>query len=210
MSGTLTEVVFNPRWSIPRSIAVQEVLPAVRRDSTYLARTGIHVLSDTTAEAVELDPPAIDWGRIPDSAFAYRLWQEPGPTDPLGRIRFTVSNRFGIALHDTPSPELFRSRTRVFSHGCVRVAGVAELAVYLLRGLPGWTDDSARTAVVQRGERRVTVPEPIPVHVGYWTAWVDGDGTVQFRPDVYGWDAELAAALRLRRASGRAMPTAQR
>ena len=194
-SGTLTDVVFNPRWNIPRSIAVREVLPAVRRDPMYLARQGIHVMSDAT----ELDPALIHWDRVGDSAFAYWFWQEPGPRNPLGRIRFGISNRFGVALHDTPNQGPFRLRTRVFSHGCVRVAGAEALAAYVLGAVPGWgvnAEDSVRVAVSQPIERFVPVPQSMPVYLDYWTAWVDEDGTVQFRPDVYRWDAELAAALR--------------
>jgi L,D-transpeptidase YcbB len=198
-SGTLTDVAFNPRWNIPRSIAVREVLPLVRRDPGYFAREGIHVMSDATENAAELDPASIPWESIQDSTFVYRFWQEPGPRNPLGRIRFSVSNRFGVALHDTPNPERFRLRTRVFSHGCVRVAGAEALAAHVLRAVPGWganSEDSTEAVVSQGIERHVGIPQPIPVYLSYWTAWMDESGTLQFRPDVYGWDAELAAALR--------------
>jgi murein L,D-transpeptidase YcbB/YkuD len=198
-SGTLTDVAFNPRWNIPRSIAVREVLPLVRRDPGYFAREGIHVMSDATESAVELDPASIPWEYIRGSTFGYRFWQEPGPRNPLGRIRFSVSNGFGVALHDTPNPEPFRLRTRVFSHGCVRVAGAEGLAAYVLRAVPGWgadSEDSVEALVSRAVERHIGIPQPIPVYLSYWTAWMDESGSVQFRPDVYGWDAELAAALR--------------
>lgn len=196
VSGLLTDVTFNPRWNIPRSIAVHEILPAARHDAAYLAREGIHVLSDTTADAVELDATTIPWGSVADSTFGYRLWQAPGPRNPLGRIRFTILNRFGVALHDTPASQLFGPLARAFSHGCVRVADAEQLAVHVLRGLPGWTADSVRAAVSLSHDRRVPVPEPLAVHFAYWTGWVTDDGTVEFRPDVYGWDAKLAKALR--------------
>jgi murein L,D-transpeptidase YcbB/YkuD len=198
-SGTLTDVAFNPRWNIPRSIAVREMLPIVRRDPGYLARVGIHVMSDATDQAVELDAAAISWNAVVDSSFGYRLWQESGPENPLGRVRFGVSNRFGVALHDTPNQESFTPRQRGFSHGCVRVAGAQELAAYVLGPTPGWGENAADSVLgilSQPGERRVPVPQPVPVYLNYWTAWVDDDGAVQFRPDVYGWDSELAAALR--------------
>jgi murein L,D-transpeptidase YcbB/YkuD len=203
VSSRLTDVTFSPRWRIPRSIAIQEILPVVRRDPDYLLREGIHVWSDTTPQAVELDVGTIAWDSIPDSAFAFGLWQEPGPLNPLGRIRFSISNRFGVALHDTREPRLFDALARAFSHGCVRVADAERLAIYVLRNVPGWSPDWVRAAAMLPAEWRVAAPDSLPTYLGYWTAWVGSDGTVEFRPDVYGWDGELEAALRGDRAGRR-------
>jgi murein L,D-transpeptidase YcbB/YkuD len=202
VAGVLTEVTFNPRWSIPRSITVKEILPILQRDPDYLLREGIHV-TDTTEEATELDPALIAWDSVTAGSFPYRLWQEPGPRNPLGRIRFGIRNRFGVALHDTPYPQTFGVSTRAFSHGCVRVEAAESLAVYVLRGLPGWSADSVCAILGQESERYLAVADPIPVLIGYWTAWMGSDGEVQFRPDVYRWDAELDTALRRRTRSGR-------
>lgn len=195
VSARLTDVTFSPVWNIPRSIAIQEVLPMVRRDPDYLTREGIHVMSDTTDQAVELASGAVAWDTIADSTFALRLWQEPGSRNPLGRIRFTIPNRFGVALHDTRSPQLFDALTRAFSHGCVRVADAERLAIYVLRDSPGWTPDWIRAAARAPTEWRVAVSDSIPTYLVYWTAWVDRDGTVQFRSDLYGWDEKLEEAL---------------
>jgi murein L,D-transpeptidase YcbB/YkuD len=92
---------------------------------------------------------------------------------------------------------------RALSHGCVRVEAAELLAAFVLRGLADWSADSVRAAVAQGSERFVTIPDPIPVVLGYWTAWIGSDGTVEFRPDVYGWDAELARALERAARSGR-------
>ncbi len=196
LSARLTEVTFSPRWNIPKSIAIQEVLPIVRRDPDYLLREGIHVMSDTTEQAVELDLGTISWDTIPDSSFALRLWQQPGPRNPLGRIRFTIPNRFGVALHDTREPQLFGALARAFSHGCIRVADAERLAIYALRDVPGWAPDWIRAAATLPAEWRVAAPDSMPTYLDYWTAWVGSDGAVEFRADLYGWDAELAAALR--------------
>jgi murein L,D-transpeptidase YcbB/YkuD len=196
--GVLTDVTLHPAWNIPHEIAVREILPAIRRDTLFLAREGIHVLSDTTAVAVELDGRAIVWDSVTADAFPYRLWQQSGPRNPLGRLRFGFANHFGIALHDTPNPELFEAMSRAFSHGCVRVADAEGFADLVLRDLPEWSAESLRAALADTVERHLVLPDPIPVYVDYWTAWVDDDGTVEFRPDVYGWDAKLAAALRRR------------
>jgi len=198
VSAAVTEMLFNPRWNIPRSIALAEVIPAQVHDSTYMARQGIHVLSDTTDRARELDPDSVDWRAQTESTFALRLWMAPGPGNPLGRLRLGVPNRFNVALHDTPDTGLFAEPARTFSHGCVRVAGIARLATILVRDLGFWPADSIQATLAWPDERRVRLPRAIPVYFVYWTAWVDPDGTVQFRPDLYGWDAELERAIRER------------
>ena len=198
VTGTLTQVTLHPRWNIPRSIAVREILPEIQKEPGFLAREGIHVMSDTTAEGVELDGRSVAWEQVTAAAFPYRLWQEPGPRNPLGRVRFGLETRFGIALHDTPSRHLFGLMSRAFSHGCIRVEVAEGLAELLLRDMPAWSAESLQAALADTSERSLRLPAPIPAYIGYWTAWVDPDGTVEFRRDIYGWDVKLAAALRRR------------
>ena len=106
-------------------------------------------------------------------------------------------NAFNVYLHDTPSRELFVRSQRDFSSGCIRVERPAELAHYVLREDPGWTPQAVRAAMESGQERSVTLPQPLPVHIQYWTAWVGSDGTVEFRRDIYDRDPRLDAALRL-------------
>jgi L,D-transpeptidase YcbB len=193
-SSRITEITFNPRWNIPRSIAVEEILPKLRRDPEHLSRTGIH-LERVDEPGNELACNEVQWDSVTASGFEYRLWQEPGPENPLGRIRFTIPGPFGVALHSTQAPSLFLLLVRASSHGCVRVEEAERLAAYLLRSRTAWTEDSLRAAIDTLVERYVAVPDPLPVYVTYRTAWMD-DGQVSFRPDLYRWDAELAAALR--------------
>lgn len=193
-SSRITEITFNPRWNIPRSIAVEEILPKLRRDPEHVTRMGIH-LERVDEPGNELACNEVQWDSVTASGFEYRLWQEPGPENPLGRIRFTIPGPFGVALHSTQAPSLFLLLVRASSHGCVRVEEAERLAAYLLRNRPGWTEDSLRAAVDTIVERYVAVPDPLPVYMTYRTAWMD-DGQVSFRPDLYRWDAELAAALR--------------
>jgi len=200
-SSRLTEITFNPRWNIPRSIAVQEILPKLRRDSGYLTRMGIH-LERVDEPGTELACNDVQWDSVTASGFSYRLWQEPGPENPLGQVRFTIPGPFGVALHHTQVPSLFLSPVRASSHGCVRVQEAERLVTYLLRDLPGWTEDSLRAATEVPVERYVAVPDPLPVYVTYLTAWMS-DGKVSFRPDLYRWDAELERALRRRALAGR-------
>jgi len=198
-------LLFGPAWHIPRTIAVQEILPAVRRDPQYLAREGIRVFRDSDG-TVEVDPAAIDWSQVTDSTFAFQLRAEPGPTNPLGGMKLVAPNRFEVYIHDTPARALFRARVRTFSHGCVRAERAADLATYLLGNETRWPGDSVRAAMAQSRERWVPLPSSVLVVIAYWTAWADDDGTVQFRDDVYGWDARLAEALARPRAGRLRIP----
>jgi murein L,D-transpeptidase YcbB/YkuD len=187
-SARMDAVVLSPYWNIPTSIAVQEVIPDARRDPGYLDRNEIRVLSGGRV----VSPGNVNWSRF--DAASYRLRQDPGPANPLGGVKFVFPNRYNVYLHDTPARSLFAEPTRAFSHGCMRIEKPLELADYLLGPL-GWDRGEIDRAIARRVERAVPLPEPVPVHVLYQTAWVDGEGTVQFREDLYGHDRTLAEAL---------------
>ncbi len=192
-TAAVTQVVFNPAWYIPRAIALAEVIPAQIRDSTYLRRTGIRVFP--LRGGGEIDPVKVDWRRVTERTYAYRLVQDPGPGNPLGAVRVHAANAFGIALHDTPQRELFAEPVRAFSHGCVRVEGALDLANRLLADVPAWSPDRVTAVLGEGRERAATLPNAVPVAFTYWTAWVDDVGVLQLRDDLYGWDERLVAAL---------------
>jgi len=192
VSGVVTHVVLNPSWRVPHDIAVSELLPLVRADPHHLAREGIEVLSATGRP---VDPDAVDWTTMTDTAFRLRFVQAPGPRNPLGLVKLEFANPFAVFVHGTPQPEQFRQAQRALSHGCVRTEQAVELAVYLLRDDPAWSRDTIRAALERGQQLRIPVRKPPAVHLAYWTAWVNAAGAVQFRDDVYGWDAKLLEAL---------------
>ena len=195
LDDRISYLVLNPAWEIPTTLAVRELLPELRRDPGMLRREGIRVLSDWSRDAVEIAPESIDWREVTRDTFHYRLRQEPGPLNPLGRVKFVFPNHFDVYLHDTPAVRLFARSVRAFSHGCIRIERPIELAEYLLRGDPRWGREEILQAIATSREQVVVLPEMVPVHLAYWTAWVDEQGAVQFRPDVYERDAALLAAL---------------
>lgn len=197
-SAPMTHLVLNPEWHLPHSIATKEMLPRIRRNPNYLTVHRIQVLQRIDGKSTIVDPRTVDWRQLSADNFPYRLRQEPGPTNSLGRIKFMLPNPFNIYLHDTPvhSRHLFNTRVRTFSHGCIRVEEPLELAAYVLQENPQWTQDTL-VAALDRGKRRtVRLASPLPVHIVYWTAWSDQEGVVHFRPDIYGYDARLEKALR--------------
>jgi L,D-transpeptidase YcbB len=191
--------VFSPYWNVPDSIAQGETLPAVINDPGFLQRTNMEVV-DKAGNVV--DPSSVDL----NDPTAYRFRQKPGADNSLGLVKFMFPNQFNVYLHDTPADSLFERAARSFSHGCVRVEDPVALAQYVLRDQPEWNAERIREAMHAGTEKHVKLKNPIPVFLGYWTARVRPDNTVQFRKDVYGVDGKLQARLndrlaRLRRSA---------
>jgi murein L,D-transpeptidase YcbB/YkuD len=171
-SDKMTYIELNPDWNIPADIARNEILPKLAADPGYLERH--------------------DMERVPG---ADRLRQRAGKDNPLGQIKFMFPNQFDVYLHDTPADHLFDRAERDFSHGCIRLEKPLELAAWLLKGDPKWTPESIQAAIDSGEHKTITLPRPLPVHIVYHTAFVDPDGTVELRRDIYGHDAELERAL---------------
>lgn len=168
-ASRIESIVFNPPWNVPSSIATKEILPKAARDSGYLARNGFSFVDG-------------------------RLVQRPGPKNSLGVVKFDLPSPFGVYLHDTPGKSAFSRVDRALSHGCMRLEKPKELAAVLL-GRQGAREETVEQAIAAAATSRVALDTSVPLYVAYWTAVVDEAGRTNFRPDVYGWDAKLAAAL---------------
>jgi murein L,D-transpeptidase YcbB/YkuD len=171
LADEMTTVVFSPYWNIPADIVTKEILPKVERDPEYLERNNI-----------ELD----------DSGKNYR--QRPGEGNSLGQVKFLFPNHFNVYLHDTPAQALFNRIERDFSHGCVRLARPMDLAKYVLRDQPEWTDDRIVSAMNGGVEKAVALKQPLPIYLVYFTTWEE-NGALQTRPDVYGLDRRHVKAV---------------
>lgn len=194
-SDRMTYLVLNPYWNIPPSIAKREMLPQLQADSYSLLRKGIRVFESWAATAPEVDPGTIDWYSINPNRFPFKLRQDAGGRNALGRVKFMFPNKFNIYLHDTPSKSLFNRTVRTFSHGCIRVEDPFRLAKLLLADDPRWSEAHVDQAVADNKRRSISLRRPVNVHLTYLTAWVDRNGVVQFRGDVYKRDVSLTAAL---------------
>ena len=190
-NSRISSLILNPGWEVPHSIATKDLLPKIQKDPDYLSRLHFRVLQGWNP-GKEIDPASINWAKLSPKRFPYRLHQDPGPDNALGRVKFPFPNPYNVYLHDTPAQELFQQETRTFSSGCIRLAEPLELAVYLLQGTPLGSMD-ALTEAIDSGETRksVAIPSPIAIHIVYMTAWVDQEGVIQFRPDVYNRDPAL-------------------
>lgn len=186
-SAEMSTVVFSPYWTIPESIAIGETVPSIRRDATYLARNQIDVLRLAGGRYEVVDPATIDW-KSPAATRGLVLRQRPGSGNALGHVKFVFPNPYAVFMHDTPGHDLFERSVRAFSHGCIRLQQPFALARYLLAGNPEWSDEAIRTAMRSGTEREVDLGAPVPVHIVYFTVWVDPAGAVQFLDDVYRYD----------------------
>jgi L,D-transpeptidase YcbB len=185
LSAKMTYLELNPFWRVPDSIAAKEILPQIKKEPGYLAQKKIKVFKDWKDNAKEMDSRLINWSRVRASNLGYKFRQEPGPSNPLGRIKFIFPNECEIYLHDTPARHLFGRARRDLSHGCIRVERPVELATYLLRNKETWIQKKI-LAEIKKGKRQVVMlPEPVNVHIFYGTVWVDSHGVLQFRDDIY-------------------------
>ncbi len=179
MQAEMKYITINPTWNVPPSIVNHEYLPALQQDPTVLDRMGLKV------------------GKNPDGTV--HIWQPPGDHNALGRIRFNFPNKFLVYQHDTPDKYLFANDKRAYSHGCMRVQDpqkYAEVLLSLVRPNDGYTLERIKKMIDAGGEQDIQLPTYIPVNLTYQTAFVDDDGKLQFRDDVYGRDRQLLAILK--------------
>lgn len=189
-SGDVSVIAFAPYWNVPNSIVRNEIVPAMRRNPGYLAAQNMEVLKGGQAVATS----SIDWATYTGGG-GYSIRQKPGPKNSLGLVKFLFPNEYNIYLHDTPARSRFEPEKRAFSHGCIRLSEPVKLAEYLLRNDSTWTPKAINKAMHAGKEQMVKVTPTMPVTIGYFTAWVDGQGRLNFRDDVYGHDAQLAKEL---------------
>ena len=196
-SDKIRYIEFNPYWNIPPHIAQNETLIHLQTDPEYLAKEHIRLFSNWQEDGVELDPQTIDWQKVSKKEVRrYKFRQDPGPWNALGTMKFVFPNKYSVYLHDTPNHELFKEFRRAYSHGCIRVSNPEALALFLLwNEAAGWDKDKVK-AIVASGKRTIiTLPERVPVHLTYMTAWHDADGVLHFNNDIYHRDKRLQEAL---------------
>ena len=190
-SARMTYLEFAPYWTVPPTILREDKLPQLKKNPEYLKEKHFRLIS-RSGQDVTTSLQGIDWKAVKASNFPGLLRMEPGPWNPLGRVKFMFPNPFNVYLHDTNEPFLFDNNIRSFSSGCIRIKRPRDLAYYLLEKKLG--PNKLRELFEATATQRVPI-EPLPVHIQYWTAWVDQEGLVHFRPDVYFRDLDLDVAL---------------
>lgn len=194
-SALMKYLVFAPYWTVPPTIFEKDKWPLIKANRNYLKAHHYEIVAWGKDPNRIIDPASLNWKTLKAQNFPGMLRQKPGPWNPLGKVKFMFPNAYHVYLHDTPSQHLFEEQQRTFSSGCIRIARPLELAVYLLEGQKGWDRERVEKAMAGSKPYSVRLERPVPVHILYRTAWVDAQGRLQFRNDVYQRDAKLQAAL---------------
>ena len=188
----LSYIVFSPTWTVPRTILNDDVIPELLKGPEYLEKRNMILLRHDGSELAYND---IDWSTISKTNFPYRVRQNPGPGNSLGRVKFMFPNTYDVYIHDTPLKGSFASDNRDISSGCIRVEKPFDLAVLLLSDTPEWTPENILKAMQQDKEQTVRLKIPVDVVMIYLTAWTDGRDRIQFRKDIYQRDEKVIQAL---------------
>jgi murein L,D-transpeptidase YcbB/YkuD len=189
IQSKITEINFNPFWTVPNSIVRRDLIPKMQEEPDYLTKNRIHIFDPRGSE---LQPQQINW--YSEEAVNYRFKQDPGDFNSLGTIRINFPNPYSVYMHDTPFKNVFGEDFRFHSSGCVRVQNVRELVNWLLVDTPGWSRQDI-DQVIKLGERKdAKLARPVPLYWVYVTAWATPDGIVQFREDIYSRDSAGAVA----------------
>ncbi|MGE0716159.1 MAG: murein L,D-transpeptidase [Alphaproteobacteria bacterium] len=197
-SSRVGGVEINPTWSVPAKLAVEDILPAVRRNPNYLEEHGIRVLASVGGRVQQIDPAMIDW-ETQGRNLPFRFRQDPGAGNSLGKVKMVFPNDESIYLHDTPKRSLFSRVTRSYSSGCIRLEKPREFADLLLEGA-GWSGEQIDAAFQRSGTRSIGLRDGLPIHIAYLPVWVGDDGKVAFHDDVYDRDKGVLQMLQARRA----------
>jgi L,D-transpeptidase YcbB len=191
-SHQIQYLVFAPYWNVPNSIVERDIKPRLQKNRNWLSTQNMELVTEFGNNARRVPVSRVNWNTMTRENFQYRVRQKPGPKNSLGKVKFMFPNEYAVYLHDTPYDQLFNEADRDFSNGCVRVEKPLELAEFLLQDTPGWDRNRIRRAMNGSEELYVNLQEEVPVYLVYFTTWVEDDGTVHFRDDIYGHDKALA------------------
>ncbi len=188
-SDTVEYIVLNPYWNIPKSIIQKEMIPKLMRNSNAMAKQGIEIYTGWGKDAKKISGNSVNWSKYRYSkSMPFRFAQVPGNRNALGKVKFLFPNKFSVYMHDTPSKHLFKRSKRSFSHGCIRLHKPRELLYTFSTFNENIDFDEAKKTLDGKKKKHLALNHKVPVDVIYLTAWIDYDGKLQFRDDVYNYD----------------------
>ena len=196
-SDEISFIVLNPYWIMPDSIVKNEIIPEILKNPNFLAERGYEVRTSYNTKAAPIDTTKIDWAEVlrTDQTKKYKFMQPPGPKNALGKIKFKFPNRFAVYLHDTPNKKLFKKGQRAFSHGCIRVAEPQRLLAQFARHEQSFSYNRTQRILQGRNKTQLNLSQRVPIHIVYLTAWVDSDGLLHYRNDIYNYDTKQPRAI---------------
>jgi murein L,D-transpeptidase YcbB/YkuD len=193
LKSTIRYFIIYPYWTVPFSIATKEILPILKRDTTYLRRKNFDVLDGNNKI---IDPKKINWKKYTKTYFPWRLRQRIGDDNSLGILKFNFENKYGVYLHDTDNRKLFNREMRAMSHGCVRLEKFMGFAKFLIRDdSVKYPLDSFMMDLLMEKQKYVYLKHPIPIYINYFTTEVDEYNELHFYIDVYKRDEKMLKSL---------------
>jgi L,D-transpeptidase YcbB len=186
-SDRMETVVFKPRWNVPDSIKVKELLPALSKSPDALAKQDLKV----ELNGQEVDPRKVNWSTTDIRAF--HVYQPSGPANALGVVKFLFPNKHAVYLHDTPTKNLFNNVSRAYSHGCIRIRNPVRFAEVLMEQDKKWTPLQVKALLDAPAEENnhVQLAKKFPVHISYFTAVAADDGQVTYLKDIYEYEGNI-------------------
>lgn len=190
-NDTIETIVFNPYWNIPLNIIVKEILPQIKKNRNYIRN---HNLEIVTNAGLHVSQSSINFNKYYTN-FPYIIRQKPGPNNSLGLVKFLFPNNYDIYLHDTPQKYLFDQFSPAFSQGCIRIQEPIKLANYLLRDDSNFSERKILSLFNLKREQHILLKNKVPIFIAYFTAWVDKEGKLNFRNDIYKHDQKMKTLL---------------
>ncbi len=194
-SHKMNSIVLNPYWRIPQSIVKKELIPKLVEDPSYLIKNDIRVFENWDHESLQFDTSSVDWSMYLNNDLigtskvaAMRFIQIPGNKNPLGKMKFMFPNRYSVYLHDTPYKYLFKNKRRAYSHGCIRLSRPNDLLKTIMQEDSNLSYKKAEEILLNIERTDLDLSKKIPVHIIYLTSWIDEEGKIQFRDDIYNYD----------------------
>jgi murein L,D-transpeptidase YcbB/YkuD len=188
-SNIVRTIVLNPQWNVPKSIIQKEMIPKIFRDPNAMKKERIEIYTGWGQDAQKVSASSVNWGKYRYSkTLPYRFAQTPGYHNALGKVKFLFPNQFSVYMHDTPTKNLFQQNVRAFSHGCIRLSKPIELLETFSTFNDNVDFEKAEERLKGTKKEFLNLTEKVPVDVVYLTAYVDYDGVLQFRNDIYGYD----------------------
>jgi murein L,D-transpeptidase YcbB/YkuD len=186
LSSSVTTIVFNPHWNVPKTILAKDVIPGMRENPNYLKEHyDMHIYASYDKNAKEINPASIDWQTATLSNFAFRVTAPPSDKNPLGRVKFLFKNEHDVYMHDTPEKEVFTLKNRARSSGCIRLEDPMKLVQYFYRDNNDLNEALTQQYLSNFDTKYVQLRNPLPVYVVYITAWADRYGNIHFGKDIY-------------------------
>jgi len=184
-SEKIRSIVLNPYWYIPETVILEDLLPEIKKDLNYLKKNHIELFSTWKGEFYTIAPEVIEWDTLDSYNLNFQFRQMPGPHNSLGRFKFIFPNDHAVYLHSTPNLSIFKMQSRTYSSGCIRIEDPVWLANYLTKNLVNWSRKKILNVIDKGTPTKIELKSQVPIHIKYFTVWIDRKGLVHFRKDIY-------------------------